>query len=85
MSPLQWLRDRDPDPAALRQAMAAMDDARARMEHHATSQVSSDERISEFISALDPSFRAHELSFAAALVGRSMLKVPKQCRSVQSR
>ena len=60
------------DPAGLRRAMAAMDDARARMERHATSQVAADERISEFISALDPSFRAHELSFAAGLVGRSI-------------
>jgi uncharacterized membrane protein YccC len=71
-------------PAELRAALAELDDALAKMERNATAElpihqqshgtatVVVDERIGEFITSLDPSFRAQELSFAVSLVGRSI-------------
>jgi uncharacterized membrane protein YccC len=71
-------------PAELGSALAELDDVLADMEHNATADlpihqqspgsgsVAVEERISEFITSLDPSFRAQELSFAVSLVARSI-------------
>jgi uncharacterized membrane protein YccC len=68
----------------LREALGELTDALSRMEQSATvdlpvrrvpaeSGVDSDqERVSEFITSLDPSFRAQELAFAVSLVGRDI-------------
>jgi uncharacterized membrane protein YccC len=71
-------------PERLRAAVVELDDALDRMERNATAElpvhqqshasalVVDDEPVSEFITSLDPSFRAQELSFAVSLVARSI-------------
>jgi len=72
------------DCEPLRAALGELTDALGRMEQSATadlpvrrvpaeSGVDSDHaRVSEFITSLDPSFRAQELAFAVSLVGRDI-------------
>jgi uncharacterized membrane protein YccC len=72
------------DGEALRAALDELTSALGRMEQSATadlpvrrvpaeSSVDTDqERVSEFITSLDPSFRAQELAFAVSLVGRDI-------------
>jgi uncharacterized membrane protein YccC len=72
------------NPAELQSALAELDEALAGMEQDATAElpvhqrshgagpVAVEERISEFITSLDPSFRAQEVSFAVSLVARSI-------------
>ena len=69
---------------ALRKALGELTDARSRMEESATADLpvrrvpaesspdTVEERISEFITSLDPSFRAQELAFAVSLVGHNI-------------
>jgi uncharacterized membrane protein YccC len=71
-------------PDDLNAALAELDETVATMERNATAELpvhqhradsaeaADDERISEFITSLDPSFRAQELSFAVSLVARSI-------------
>jgi uncharacterized membrane protein YccC len=69
------------DPGPLRSALAELDAALAQMEHKATHELpvgrttpagEVEVQISEFITSLDPSFRAQELAFAISLVGRNI-------------
>jgi uncharacterized membrane protein YccC len=64
------------DCAELHAAMIELDDALGKMEEGATAYlpVASGEgiRASEFISSLDPSFRAQELSFAVSEIARNI-------------
>jgi hypothetical protein len=78
------LDDPSADPAALQDALQDLDAALAAMEHAATAElpvrqatpaasaVAVDERIGEFLTSLDPSFRAQELAFAVTQVGRNI-------------
>jgi len=71
-------------PEDLHSALGELDAALARMESSATAElpvhqvppgsapVAVEEQISEFITSLDPSFRAQELSFAVSLIARSI-------------
>ena len=71
-------------PEELHSALGDLDGALARMESDATADlpvhqlspgsapVAAEEQISEFITSLDPSFRAQELSFAVSLIARSI-------------
>ncbi len=64
------------DPYALRDGVQRMHDALRAMERNATGDLPvrrqaagmSEERMREFITSLDPTFRAQELSFAASLI-----------------
>ncbi|BEP14217.1 FUSC family protein [Acidothermaceae bacterium B102] len=63
------------DSAALHEAMSRLADALTAMEQSATIQLpvsqvvpDGDDQVTEFISSLDPSFRAQELCFAVSLV-----------------
>jgi uncharacterized membrane protein YccC len=68
----------------LRAALGELTDALSRMEERATADLPVrrmsgapspdpvEERVSEFITSLDPSFRAQELAFAVSLVGRNI-------------
>jgi uncharacterized membrane protein YccC len=72
------------DCEPLRAALGELTDALSRMEQSATADLpvrrvaaesgvdSDQERVSEFITSLDPSFRAQELAFAVSLVGRDI-------------
>jgi uncharacterized membrane protein YccC len=69
------------DPGPLRAVLAQLDVALAQMEHKATHELpvgrttsggDVEMQISEFITSLDPSFRAQELAFAVSLVGRNI-------------
>jgi uncharacterized membrane protein YccC len=72
------------DPEPLHAALTDLTAALSRMEHQATHElpvgraapagglVDVDVQISEFITSLDPSFRAQELAFAVSLVARSI-------------
>jgi uncharacterized membrane protein YccC len=78
------LENTSADPGALQSALRELDSALTRMEHNATSDLpvrqatpasraaADDERIGEFLTSLDPSFRAQELAFAVTLVGRNI-------------
>ncbi len=55
------------DCGELRAAMAELSDSVGAMEQSAT-----DEQVSEFITSLDPSFRAQELAFAASSVAHNI-------------
>ena len=68
-----------PEPDVLRRAESDLHDALLRMERSATEQLPTSgpgsdarDRIEEFITSLDPSFRAQELSFAISLVGANV-------------
>jgi hypothetical protein len=57
--------------------LSAMEqDATAKLpvaqQQQVTQQMAPDEQVNEFISSLDPSFRAQELSFAVSLIGRNI-------------
>jgi hypothetical protein len=68
----------------LHAALAELSDALSRMEERATADLpvsrssegssasAEQERVSEFISSLDPSFRAQELGFAVSLIGHNI-------------
>ena len=64
------------DPEPLREAMVELREALGRMERDATSELpvrrapseADLEMVDEFLSSLDPSFRAQELSFAVSLI-----------------
>jgi len=72
------------DCAELHAALAELTDASSRLEDTATthlllrpttdglSPAASEERVSAFITSLDPSFRAQELGFAVSLIGVSV-------------
>ena len=66
------------DPEPLRSALAALQRALATMELSATTQLpeagslGAEPGSRELVSALDPSFRAQELSFAVTQVGRNI-------------
>jgi Fusaric acid resistance protein-like len=72
------------DPEPLHTALTDLDAALAKMEHRATHELpvgraalpgavaDVDVEISEFITSLDPSFRAQELAFAVSLVARNI-------------
>jgi uncharacterized membrane protein YccC len=66
------LEARESDPAPLREALAALRQALGAMEQAATLDLPVDESASEVIKALDPSFRAQELSFAVSLIGTTI-------------
>ncbi len=71
-------------PAALRAAAAALREALEALERSATAdlpvhqraagsaQAAADEQMSEFLTSLDVSFRAQELSFAVSLIARNI-------------
>jgi hypothetical protein len=60
------------DAADLHAAMATLDDALARAEQTATDELPGQRRVEEFISSLDPGFRAQELGFAVSLIARNV-------------
>ena len=72
------------EPDLLRAAMTELDAALTHMEHKATHELpvgratpggdgaDVEAQISEFLTSLDPSFRAQELAFAVSLVGRNI-------------
>jgi uncharacterized membrane protein YccC len=75
----------DADPAALHDAVDGLHQALAELEDRATAQLPSsgdavvgssalavEERIDAFISSLDPTFRAQELSFVASQLARNV-------------
>src|SRR4051794_35718379 len=78
----------DLDPRRLRAALPAMDAARTRMEARAMQELpvgrarvtsgaaegdpDHEQRVTEFVTSLDPGFRAQELAFAASLVGENV-------------
>jgi uncharacterized membrane protein YccC len=81
-------------PEALRDALSGLDGALVAMERSVTQelprrrfaatrdQAAGDEQVAAFIASLEPSFRAQELSFAAAQVGRNIdLTVAAEQRS----
>ena len=69
---------------ALHEALVELTDALSRMEQSATADLpvrhapagfsrdAVDEQVSEFITSLDPSFRAQELGFAVSLIGANI-------------
>ena len=87
------------DSDDLQAALAELTDALTRMEHGATadlpvrqrlppgpSPIAAPEPVSEFITSLDPSFRAQELSFAVSLiVGNIGLTAAAERRSWRER
>jgi uncharacterized membrane protein YccC len=68
------------DPAELRASMGALADALTAIEQAQTADLpvgrrtagDDGDRVSEFISSLDPSFRAQELSFVVSQIGRNI-------------
>jgi uncharacterized membrane protein YccC len=69
------------DPAQLHRAMAGLADALTSMELRSTSELpvrrladseGGGDTVTEFITSLDPSFRAQELSFAVSLVANNI-------------
>ena len=64
------------DPSGLRLALDELSEALDRMERNATLELpvrsAPEESVGEFISSLDPSFRAQELSFAVVAVARNI-------------
>ncbi|MDX6206884.1 MAG: hypothetical protein QOF39_2941 [Frankiales bacterium] len=68
------------DPTELHAAMTSLSGALARMEESQTgalpvrqrSPETDGDEVGEFVSSLDPSFRAQELSFAASLIARNI-------------
>jgi uncharacterized membrane protein YccC len=76
------LADTSTSPTPLRDVLAELDTAVSRLENDATASLpvrqaapgagAADERVSEFLTSLDPGFRAVELAFAVSLVGRNI-------------
>jgi uncharacterized membrane protein YccC len=76
------LADTTTSPTPMRDALDELRSTVSRLEHDATSSLpvrqaapgtdAVDDRISEFLTSLDPGFRALELAFAISLVGRNI-------------